>query len=60
MTNEQLEIERKKELNRLIAEQAKDMHSQHVSKDGREFTIDPSILDSMEWSDYQGWARVDA
>lgn len=53
------------ELQTLIEVQAKDMRSWHVSKDGREITINPAILDAMEdngleYDEYHGWVRQDA
>ena len=42
---------RKKELQKLIVEQKRDDKSQHVSRDGREITLSPSIMKKLK--DYE-------
>ena len=41
----------KETLEQLIAEQAKDAKSRHVSRDAREVSVDPLSLDRMEIKD---------
>ena len=53
------------ELERLVLEQIKDDDSRYVSKDARELSVDPHILDSIEvaygldYDNYHGYCKDD-